>query len=288
MKLIGQRSLPSPDSALIATVQPSSLVIRCARTNQILQTTAIPHDFSIQYRFLAWSSPKSAIYTNDSTFPESESVPASLRLLVANDEDVRIYDPADLSWKAVVTNVGGGLGRISDVVFGYTSDEIVVFLDFGVKMIIWSLLTSQSFEIRDPKFTTKQSYSYRPGSGHLAILTRSSVQDIMLILEPRSHKVSKSVELRTVDAQEISWSQDGHWVAVRDTPSSGYRVLLYTADGNHYKTWSGRQESDIDQGVKSLQWNKVNTLLAIGDYGDRVTFLGKQAVSNPEHGRVPC
>ena len=103
-----------------------------------------------------------------------------------------------------------------------------------------------------------------------------------MILNPGSHEVVRSVELGTVDAQEVVWSGDGRWIAVRDAASAGHKVLIYTADGQLFKTWCGEMGSEIGLGVKCLQWNHLTGALTIGDYNDGVTFLRNETVSESE------
>ena len=199
----------------------------------------------------------------------------SRRILVSDGDNIRVYDPSHPNWKATITSAAGNLGAISNVVFGFSSDEVLVFSEFGFKVTIWSLVTSRGVEVRDPKYSAA-CYSFRPRTGHLALLTRGGAQDMMVILKPRSHEMLRSVELSTVDAQEVVWSKDGRWIAVSDAASAGYKVLIYTADGQLFKTWIREREPDIQLGVKSMTWMKE--ALAIGDYNDEIVFLKKDAV----------
>ena len=201
------------------------------------------------------------------------------RILLADDDAVRIYDIHDPTWHATIEKAAGAYGRIVEVAFGHTADEVVVLSDFGVKLTIWSLLTSRGVEIRDPKHLAK-CYHNRPRKGHLAILTRPATHDILMLLEPRSHELVRSVEMPTIDAHEVTWSSDGNWIAIMDTASSGYKVLIYTADGNLYKTISDCATNiDISLGVKSMQWNPSTGTLAIGDNNDSVTIFSKNNAS---------
>ena len=70
--------------------------------------------------------------------------------------------------------------------------------------------------------------------------------------------------------------QRRRWIAVSDAASAGYKVLIYTADGQLFKTWIREREPDIQLGVKSMTWMKE--ALAIGDYSDEIVFLKKDAV----------
>lgn len=199
--------------------------------------------------------------------------------MVADDDAVRIYDINDPTWHAVIDKAASNLGRIAEVAFGQTKNEVLVFSDFGVKLTIWSLLTSRGVEIRDPKHLAK-CYHHRPKTGHLAILTRPAAQDVLMLLQPKSHELVNSVEMLTIDAQEVAWSPDGNWLAVRDAASSGYKVLIYTADGHLYKTISNSgSDVDISLGVKCMHWSPFAGTLAIGDNNGTITIFSKNNVS---------
>lgn len=202
------------------------------------------------------------------------------RLILADDDTVHIYDVNELKWSALIERASSNFGRIADVAFGHKPHELLVFSDFGVKLTIWSLVTSRGVEIRDPKYLV-HCYSFRPRTGHLAVLTRPTTQDILMLLNPGDHELIKSVELPTADAQEVAWSPDGRWLAIRDAASSGHKVLIYTADGHLFKTYA-REEStgDVGLGIKRLEWSPSGGLLALGDYNDIVTILSKNTVTS--------
>ena len=200
------------------------------------------------------------------------------RILLADGQNVRIFDVDDPKWKACIEGAASNLGQLSDVAFGHSADEVLVFSDFGVKITIWSLVTSRGVEVRDPKYG-QRCYGVRPKTGHLAFLTRPAAQDVLMLLEPSSHEVVKSVELSTVDAQEVSWSHDGNWIAVRDAASLGHKVQMHTADGHLFRTFSGMKDAaEVDLGVKSMVWSPTGSLI-LGDYNGRVVLLCRKTVS---------
>ena len=101
-----------------------------------------------------------------------------------------------------------------------------------------------------------------------------------MLLQPGGHELVKSVELHTVDAQEVAWNADGDWLAIRDTASNGYKVLIYTADGHLYKNISSSGNNvDISLGVRCMQWIPSAGTLAIGDNNNNITILSKNNVS---------
>lgn len=114
----------------------------------------------------------------------------------------------------------------------------------------------------------------------MAILTRPAAQDILMLLNPGDHTLIESFELPTVDAQEVAWSPDGQWIAIRDAANGGHKVLFYTADGHLFKTYTRDGDtSDIGLGIKGMEWCHSTGLFAIGDYNDNVTMLSRNIVS---------
>ena len=272
-----QHSLPSADGALIATLQQSSLAIS-SYTGQNIRTISLPPEFVTRCRFIRWSRwsdiPEEPLQQGG----DDERQRPCNRILLADDDTVRLYDVNDTTWSPVIERAASNLGRIANVAFAYNPNEVLVFSDFGVKLTIWSLTTSRGVEIRDPKYAV-HSYSFRPRTGHMAILTRPATQDILMLLSPSKHDLITSVDLATVDAQEVSWSSDGCWLAIRDSASSGHKVLIYTADGQLFKTYQGAVDDvNIGLGLKRMAWNPSNGSLLLGDYNDNVTMLSKNTV----------
>ena len=267
----------SPDGVLIATLQSSRLLISSSHNREIVRKLSLPHDFVTRCRFLRWY--RTNALTRDAAKEQgNQQCEHTRRILIADDDVVRIYDVDDPKWHSIIEKASSNLGRVAEIAFGHTPDEILVFSDFGVKLTIWSLLTSRGVEIRDPKYTIK-CYHHRPGTGHLAILTRPAAQDVLMLLEPGSHALIKTVEMLTIDAQEVTWSSDVSWLAIRDAESSGYKVLIYTADGHLYKTISSSVNNvDLSLGVRSMQWSSTNGTFAIGDNNDGITIFSKNNV----------
>ena len=265
----------SPDGTLIATLQHSSLKISTFRGVSI-RTISLPADFLSRCRLIRWSRLRSNVVGSH----DQQSNWQCNRILLANDDTVRVYDLDEAHWSATIERASANLGSIADAAFGHTSDKVLVFSNFGVKLTIWSLVNSRGVEIRDPKYRT-QCYSYRPRSGHIAVLTRPAAQDVLLLLQPDDHVLVNSVDLPTTDAQEIGWSSDGQWLAIRDAASSGPRLCIYTADGHLFKTYTGVAVNiDVDLGFKSVAWSNSNSLLAIGDYNHTLTILAKNTVND--------
>lgn len=270
-------AVPSCDGALIAVVDRAQLVIRLCEDGSVKQSYDLPMGFAASCRFMRWyreletgeCSPGRAMNGN------WHGAGTSQRVLLADDSRIIVYD---ITKPQLYAEVDGAttLTKLANVDFGRTPDEIVVFSDFGSKLQIWSLGTKRAIEIKDVK-SISACYSYRPKSGHLALLTRPAAHDILMIIAPQTHEQVATVELTTVDARGIRYSPDGNWLAVWDTASAGCRVLFLTADGHLFKTYSLPQE-DLNLGIACVQWSPTGECVAVGDHEGKVTILVKNTV----------
>ncbi|KAL8918205.1 MAG: hypothetical protein Q9208_007481 [Pyrenodesmia sp. 3 TL-2023] len=249
-----QPAVPSLDGAVIAIIDRTQLLVRSAATGHVQRTYDLPPGFATSCRFVKWHR-QLEIH----------------RLLLADDTRIVVYDISKAQVYAEITGATA-LTKLANIEFGRTPDEIMVFSDFGFKLQIWSLVTKRATEIKDPK-SISPCYSYRSTTGHLALLTRPASHDILMIIGPHTHEVLETVELSTVDARGVVYSPDGNWLLVWDTASAGCRVLVLTADGHLFKTYSLPQD-ELNLGVRSVQWSRGSDFLAVGDNEGTVTILG--------------
>ncbi|KAL8727625.1 MAG: hypothetical protein Q9166_005933 [cf. Caloplaca sp. 2 TL-2023] len=261
--LSSQLSVPSPDGTLIAIIAASQLHIRSFPSLDDSQIYNLPPGFDLSCRFIRW---------HQTSGNDDESI--SQRLLLADDTRIMVFDTKSSQLYAEISGATT-LTKLANVDFGWTPNDIMVMSDFGFKLQIWSLATKRAVEVKDPKYDI--GYSYRPGTGHLALLTRPAAHDVLMIIAPHSHEVFSTIELSTVDARGIDYSPNGNWLAVWDTASAGCRVLILTADGHHFKTYFIPQH-ELNLGVRCVQWNPMSDHLAIGDHEGSVTLLGKNTV----------
>ncbi|KAF2469850.1 uncharacterized protein BDR25DRAFT_288278 [Lindgomyces ingoldianus] len=285
-------SLPSPTAQHIASISGTRLHIRSLTSLEIIRSIPLPSSHDLRNSRLCWSPPTtSTCGSGIATPPRRGLALRSNRILIADDETTRVYDVRDDKWNAVISNGSGGMGKNVHVEFGASEDEVVVFSDFQSKITVWCLRSGRTVEIKDPKYSSGRGWGYRPcgevvgseegrgKSGVLAVLCRNSGQDVMILLAPRTYKVLKRVELRTVDAQGLKWSGDGSWVAIWDSSGSGYHLHIYTADGHLYRTIQREtqmlsSEFDIEGlGIKTVDWLPGNEFLAIGGWDRRVRML---------------
>lgn len=212
-------------------------------------------------------------------------VGSSNRFLLAEEDKVRVWDVQDHDWSAAIDNGSSGMGKIANVEFGSDDSEVMVFSAFGSQVTVWSLWTGKSVEIKDPKFSRRGYGRSRTGrKGCFALLTRPAAQDVVSLHVPGTYEVIKSFTPPTIDAQGLRWSPDGRWLAICDTPSNGYRVLIYTADGNLFRNYIGDYYDDDLKGlgVKNLEWSPNGDFLIIAGFEKKLTLLGTRTVSSPQ------
>ncbi|KAL9008691.1 MAG: hypothetical protein Q9180_009478, partial [Flavoplaca navasiana] len=97
---------------------------------------------------------------------------------------------------------------------------------------------------------------------------------MLLIMAPQSHEILSISELSTDDARGVMYSPDGNWLALLDTASAGYRVVIVTADGHHFKTLLSTQD-ELTLGVRCMRWSPTGDYLAIGDHESTLTLFGR-------------
>ncbi len=259
------QSLPSPDGAFIATILPSKLSIKETRSLEIIRVISLPSELAASISWFLWST-------------------SSQRILVGSADNLRVYSTTNAQYSATISNPSSGTTKVTYISFGADDDEVVIFLDYGLKVCVYNLLSSKSVDISSPKFyysgVASRGFSYRPGTSNLTLLTRSGGKDVISIHARDTLDVVRSWWPNTIDAQGLSWSADGRWLVVWESASQGHRIVVYTADGHLYRTWNGpipvsEEDTDISlgAGIKLFDWSKNGAHVAVGDFGRRITLL---------------
>ncbi|KAJ5378547.1 hypothetical protein N7509_011666 [Penicillium cosmopolitanum] len=199
------------------------------------------------------------------------------RLLSSNESRISVFQLEELKLFAEIENLEPGTLNIE---FGADENEILVFHAWNTKMTIHSLDTGCSSMIKSPKSAHHLGFGYRPHTLHFAILLKPDTSDLLTIHDPQTYNLVSRVVLSTNDAQGLKWSPDGRWIAVWDAASSGTKVLIFTADGQLFRTYSGPSEMDdsFDLGVKQIEWSPVgkdgtSSTLAVGKVNGNVDLL---------------
>ncbi|KAK7525932.1 uncharacterized protein IWZ02DRAFT_488891 [Phyllosticta citriasiana] len=263
------RPVASSDGAYVASLLGSRLQIRATCSLSIVRSIPLPSTLNVKnLPIVRWS-------------PLHSHSDRIHRVLLADETNVRVWDLRDGQWSAVINNGSGGMGKIVNAEFGPSADEVLVFSDFAARLTVWSLSGGRSVEIKDPKFSKDAaSICFKPGDGVLALLSRPGSQDTLTLHAPKTYLVLKTVALPSTDARGLKWSPDGKWLAIWDTPSMGLRVMIYTADGYLYRTYTGEDDGGLrGLGIKTVSWSPKSDFLAVGSYDSRVTLLGTRTFS---------
>ena len=205
------------------------------------------------------------------------------RVLWASDSRIVLWQLSPLQQHAGIESIEPGALNID---FGGDENEVIVFHAWNTKLTIYSLDTGRSQIIKTPKSSHYNNFGYRPNTRQFAIILKPDANDLLTIHEFRSYELVGRAILPTVDAQGLKWSPDGRWIAIWDAASTGTKVLIYTADGQPFRTYTGPPELDdtVDLGVKNIQWSPVspNTgaseYLAVGKVDGTIDLLKNKTV----------
>ncbi|KAJ5712052.1 hypothetical protein N7488_006208 [Penicillium malachiteum] len=205
-------------------------------------------------------------------------------ILSANDSRISVWQLEPLQLVAEIENVEPAL----NIEFGGDENEVLVFHAWNTKLAIHSIEDGRSSVIKTPKSAHPLGFGFRPQTRELAILLKPETSDILTIHQPTSYELLNRTVLPTIDAQGLKWSPDGKWIAVWDVASSGTKVLIFTADGQLFRTYDGPGGVDdaFDLGVKHIEWgpaagpNGVSEFLAVGKVNGNIDLLRSRTFSS--------
>lgn len=209
------------------------------------------------------------------------------RILIANDSRISVWELNSLQPFAEIEKVEPGALNVE---FGGDENEVLVFHAWNIKMSIHSLNTGHSSVIKSPKTANGLGFGYRPRTGEFAILLKPETSDLLTIHQRGSYELVNRTILPTIDAQGLKWSPDGRWIAIWDVASSGTKVLIFTSDGQLFRTYSGLPdaEDEFDLGVKQIEWspatgaNGTSEVLAVGKVNGNIDLLRTRTVRETE------
>lgn len=209
--------------------------------------------------------------------------PSSTRLLICSGDSVHVFSATlSSSFQAAISSPLLPGEKINIARFGARDSEVLICSPSGLKLAIFNLAMSTAVEVANPKFhqpsSVDRSYSVRKGTQHLAILTRINGKDFVSIHHPVSRQVQISWAVETVDAQAVIWTPDGRWLLLWESAAHGHCVVLYTADGQHFRTikaahLSQNPDAALQPGIKICQPSPESEFCAIGDHSRDVVVL---------------
>ncbi|KAF5855375.1 hypothetical protein ETB97_009337 [Aspergillus alliaceus] len=259
-----------------AQTSGKDLILHLNPTSSGFQDVEIVKVKESSSKFLKFSR---ASYTiSPDTYAARKETPPGRRVLHASDSRILVWQLLPLQLHAEIESVEPGALNVD---FGSDENEVIVFHAWNTKLTVYALDTGRSQVIKSPKFAHNNGFGYRPKTGQFAVLLKPDTVDLLTIHGFRSYELINRAVLPTVDAQGLKWSPDGRWIAVWDVASAGTKVLVFTADGQPFRTYIGPPGFDdsFDLGVRGIEWSPVvndsgvSEYLAIGKVDGTVDIL---------------
>lgn len=262
---------PSPDGRYVATVRSSTLSVRSVETLQLVNVRKLAQGISGPICSLLWA-------------------PSSSKVLISTAHHIHLVSAVDRSFDASIQAPTPAGGTPAALHFGARDTEVFASSPLGLKFCVLDLSTSKVVEISNPKFhqpsTASRGFCLHPDTGHLALLTRVGGKDLVSVHHPATRQVQRSWSPDTVDAQGLLWTPDGRWLLLWESPAHGHRLLLYTPDGQHFRTLGPsslatpqvpRTERALGLGIKACRLSPNAELCAVGDHSRDVVVLSTQS-----------
>ncbi|WPH03297.1 Hypothetical protein R9X50_00617400 [Acrodontium crateriforme] len=187
-------------------------------------------------------------------------------------EVINLDDPAH---RIRLDNGTAGLGKFQCADF-VGSSHLLTLWEFG-RAKIWDLTTAKGTDLGDLKtIADGRPWQIRPVGASIrpvALLSRQAADDHLTVLFPTSENPLQSAKIATTDAQALSWSPDGRWIAVIDTPTAATSIHFFTPDGP-FRTYPSNPSVDhFGLGIKSLAWSGDSRLIALSKFDGKVVLL---------------
>ncbi|CAM0138761.1 unnamed protein product [Umbelopsis sp. WA50703] len=149
-----------------------------------------------------------------------------------------------------------------------------------------TIFNTQKFHANNVKFKDR-GYIASPDSKWFGLLRRKDHKDWITICDVETYEIIEDIEIDTVDAQDISISPNGLFIAATDV-SIYYKLVVYRPNGSHVTTFSAY---DDGLGIKNITWSPTTQFLAINSYDHKSrllsTFDWKQLQEFTHHTKYP-
>lgn len=200
------------------------------------------------------------------------------QVLVVSDRGVKVIEVGVLLDNALLNNGSGGLGKIVSADF-VGNEHLLAVWEFG-KTKLWHVLSGKSVDLPDVKtaICEGQAWQLRPSTADgglrlFAVLHRMGAEDhLALHFSSLSHALPL-IKLPTTDAQSLSWSPDGRWLVILDTPTTSPSVHIYTPNGHLFRSYPSTKNVDPGLGHKDIAWSPDGRLLALSKYDGHIELL---------------
>ena len=186
-----------------------------------------------------------------------------------------------LECRATLSNGGGGLGKVVNAHF-IGNHHVLTAWEFG-KAKLWHLNSGKATDLPDWKTCCSgREWLSRPGCSTpplFAQLSRSGAEDHLALLFTSTGNTPSLVKLPTTDAQAISWSPEGRWLAVLDVPTATPNLHIFTPDGHLFRSYPPGKDSGFALGIKDLAWSPDGRTLALARHDNRAELLNARTFS---------
>lgn len=235
----------SPDSNYIAVLVGNQLVIRSHPDLEILH-----------------------VYTKEWPIDAMGWSPNSEKLFIANikQNHYEAHAMNQAEWSCRFKDPHRMIANIK-----FTSDSNTIFntQKFHHGFNVFSLRHQKAFIPIDHVKFKDRGYIACPDSKWFGLLRRKDHKDWITICDVETYEIIENFEIDTVDAQDISISPDGLFIAAIDV-SIYYKLVVYRPDGSRVTTFSAY---DDGLGIKSITWSPTTQLLAVNSYDHKSRIL---------------
>ena len=213
-------------------------------------------------------------------------------MILLSPQAVHIFSLLDGAQKVHISDGSGSLGKIiaTEIIGDDGHQQAVVVFEFG-RINLWDLSTGRGTEIGEAKMGGRGNpWIVRrvPGKTEvLALLSRVAAKDVLSLFLPTCTSPLRSVTLPTMDAQSISWSTCGQWLAILDSSLASPSVYIITADGYLFRSYPSRIETTppttpgtddapFGLGFRTMTWTPTALALCSAQI---ITLLNKRTFS---------
>ncbi|KAK4504877.1 hypothetical protein PRZ48_002840 [Zasmidium cellare] len=197
------------------------------------------------------------------------------QILISHDRGLQVVDSKHRSSRVFLKNGTAGLGRIATADF-VGNEHLLVVWEFG-KAKLWHMNSGKAVDLPDFKTTCDgQTWQIRPGNKTpplFAVLSRIGAEDHLSLRFPSLRQLPPPAKLPTIDAQGISWSPDGRWLAILDVPTASQSLHIYTPDGHLFRSYPSAKDVELGLGIKSFAWSGDSRILALTKFDGLVELL---------------
>lgn len=256
-----------------AVVSPTGHLIACVASGKILINETSHPSVYTQHNVLVPTKEITALRWS----------PESGRLAILSPNVIQVLHLGERQ-KVKIDNGSAGFGRFTSVEW-LTLHSLLVTWEFG-RVNVFDLRSGRIVELGDIKTYADRSYDIRPackkGVECVTLLSRNSAEDYLNFYFPGDDSIMHTSKLRGMDARSLSWSPDGKWIAILQSPYSMPSLHIYTADGNFFKWFYSMPGVPLEERglcTKGLKWSPNGQVAAVSTFTESIALLNTRTFS---------